>query len=177
MNRTTKSVMLTAGLAALLAGPATVLAQPGPGGPGGGNFDPAAMRQRMMDRTKEALEVTSDDEWKVLEPRVQKVMEARMGIGFGGRGMFGRGPRGGGNNPPGDQAQQRPRFGPPPSAEEEALQKAIDAKATNGEIKAALAKFVESRKAKQGELEQAQAELRKLLTPRQEAIATMRGLL
>ncbi len=174
MNRTIKSAVVTAGLAALLVGPATVRAQ----GPGGGNFDPAQMRQRMMDRTKEALEVTSDDEWKVLEPKIQKVMEARMAIGFGGRGMMGRGPRGGGgNNPPGDQPPQRPRFGPPPSAEEEALQKAIDAKATNGEIKAALAKYVESRKTKQAELEQAQADLRKLLTPRQEAIATLRGML
>ncbi len=100
-----------------------------------------------------------------------------MAIGFGGRGMMGRGPRGGGNNPPGDQPPQRPRFGPPPSAEEEALQKAIDAKATNGEIKAALAKYIESRKTKQAELEQAQADLRKLLTPRQEAIATLRGML
>lgn len=173
MNRTAKSVMMTVGLAALLAGPATALAQ----GPGGGNFDPAQMRQRMMERTKEILEVTSDDEWKVLEPKIQKVMEARMAVGFGGRGMMGRGPRGGGNNPPGEQPPQRPRFGPPPSAEEESLQKAIEAKATNAEIKAALANYVESRKTKQAELEQAQADLRKLLTPRQEAIATLRGLL
>src|SRR5258708_21450073 len=63
-----------------------------------GNFDPAQMRQRMMDRYKERLEVTSDAEWKIIEERIDKVMtaqrEARIG-GFGGPGG-GRGPRGGG---------------------------------------------------------------------------------
>ena len=44
-------------------------------------------------------------------------------------------------------------------------------------MKAALAKYVASRKAKQAELETAQTELRKVLTPRQEAIATLNGLL
>ena len=172
MNRMTKSLMLSAGLAALLVAPATVMAQ------GRGNFDPAAMRQRMMDNLKEQLEVTKDDEWNVLEPLIQKVMDARMASFSGmGRGMFGRGPRRGGNNPPGDQAPQRPRFGPPPSAEAEALQKAIDAKASKAELKAALDKFVAERKVKQTELEQAQADLRKVVTTRQEAILTLRGML
>ena len=64
-----------------------------------------------------------------------------------------------------------------PSPEAEALQKAIDNKAPNSEIKAALAKYIESRKAKQADLEKAQAELRKVLTARQEAIASLNGLL
>ncbi len=38
-------------------------------------------------------------------------------------------------------------------------------------------KYVASRKAKQAELEKAQEELRKVLTSRQEAIATLDGLL
>src|SRR6266496_2602680 len=42
---------------------------------------------------------------------------------------------------------------PTPSPEEEALQKAIDAKAPNAELKAALEMFVESRKQKQAKLE------------------------
>jgi hypothetical protein len=57
------------------------------------------------------------------------------------------------------------------------LQKAIDGKASNSEMKAALARYQEARKAKQAELEKSQAELRKVLTVRQEAIATMSGLL
>ena len=64
-----------------------------------------------------------------------------------------------------------------PSPEAEALQRAIDGKASNSELKAALAKFVESRKAKQAELEKAQTELRKVLSLRQEAVATANGLL
>jgi hypothetical protein len=44
-------------------------------------------------------------------------------------------------------------------------------------MKAALDKYVASRKAKQAALEQAQADLRKVLTSRQEAIATLNGLL
>ena len=61
--------------------------------------------------------------------------------------------------------------------EAEALQKAIDAKAPKAEIKAALDRYVASRKAKQADLEKAQDELRKVLTARQEAIATLNGLL
>jgi hypothetical protein len=146
--------------------------QGGPGGPGG-NFDPAQMQQRMMERTKEQLEITDDTEWKALEPLVQKVMDARREtLGGMGRGM-GRGNRGGGDA----NAGPRGGFGGTPSPEAEALQKAIDAKASNAEIKSALAKYNEARKAKQAALEKAQAELRKALTPRQEAIAAVNGML
>jgi hypothetical protein len=61
--------------------------------------------------------------------------------------------------------------------EAEALQKAIDEKSSNAELKAALAKYTEARKAKQEQLKAAQEDLRKLLTPRQEAIASLNGLL
>jgi hypothetical protein len=44
-------------------------------------------------------------------------------------------------------------------------------------MKAALAKYIESRKAKQAELEKAQAALRAVLSSRQEAIAALNGLL
>jgi len=40
-----------------------------------------------------------------------------------------------------------------------------------------LDKYVASRKAKQAQLEKAQEDLRKILTSRQEAIATLNGLL
>lgn len=150
-------------------------AQGGPGGPGGGNFDPAAMQQRMMERTKEQLEITDDNEWKAIEPLVQKVMDARRDTLAGlGRG-FGRGGRGGGGDNGGGQ-RGGGMFGTP-SPEAEALQKAIDAKASNAEIKAALTKYEQARKAKQAALDKAQADLRKVLTPRQEAIAAMNGLL
>lgn len=133
------------------------------------NFDPAEMQKRMMERTKEQLEITDESEWKVIEPLVQKVSEARM---QSARGMFGgRGGRGGGG--PGGGGG----FGGQPNPDAEALQKAIDSKASKAEMKAALAKYLESRKAKQAELEKAQAALRQVLTPRQEAIAALNGLL
>lgn len=139
-----------------------------------GNFDPAQFRQRMMDRMKEQLEVTDDTEWKAMEPLVQAVMDARMASMAGmGRGMFGGRRGGGGDN---NQARRGP-FGQAPSPEAEALQKAIDAKAPKAEVKAALEKYVAYRKSKQAELEQAQDNLRKVLTTRQEAIATLDGLL
>jgi hypothetical protein len=139
-------------------------------------FDPAQMQQRMMERYKEVLEVTDDQEWKALQPLIQKVFDARMqSMGGGMRGMFG-GPRRGGEGDQQGQGQQR-RFGPPPSPEAEALQKAVDAKASKAELKAAVAKYAEARKTKQAELEQAQENLRKVLTARQEALATLNGLL
>jgi hypothetical protein len=138
---------------------------------GRGNFDPAEMQRRFAERLKEQLEITDDNEWKALEPLVIKVNEARMAT-MTGRFGGGRGGRGGGPGGPGGGG-----FGGQPSPEVEALQRAIDAKASNTEMKAAVAKFVEARKAKQAELEKAQATLRKVLTPRQEAIATLNGLL
>jgi hypothetical protein len=145
---------------------------------GGGNFDPAQFQQRMIERTRENLEVKDDTEWKALEPLVQKVMDARR-ESFSG---MGRGMRRGGGGQGGDQnggggGGRRGGFGGPPSPEAEALNRAIEGKASNAELKTALAKYVESRKAKQAELEKAQADLRKVLSLRQEAIATADGLL
>lgn len=139
-----------------------------PGGQGGRTFDPAEMQKRMAERTKEQLEITDDKEWQAIEPLVTKVNEARFAA-MAGRGFGGRGGRGGQGGGPGGAAPANPAA--------ESLQKAIDAKASNAETKAALDKFVADRKAKQAELEKAQASLRKVLTPRQEAIATLNGLL
>jgi len=149
----------------------------GQGRQGRGNFDPAQFQQRMMDDLKDRLEVTDDTEWKALEPLIQKVMDLRRDSMAGMFRGMGRRNRGGDNNQ-GDQNQQRRggMFGTP-SPEAETLQKAIDSKASKSEMKAALAKYTESRKAKQAELEKAQADLRAALTLRQEAIATMSGLL
>ena len=130
------------------------------------------MRARMMDRYREALEIKNDDEWKVIQPLVQKVSDARRGMagGFGGFGGPGRGGRGGGGDRRGGM------FGEP-NPDAEALQKSLEAKASAEELKAKLAKYRENQKAKQAALTAAQEDLRKVLTLRQEATSVMMGLL
>ncbi|MDB6066303.1 MAG: hypothetical protein JWR26_2511 [Pedosphaera sp.] len=180
-----RKMLVMAGCVAALSLSANSLMAQGQGQGRGG--DPAQFRQRAMDRYKEALEVTDDAEWKVLEAAIGKVMDARqeLGGGFGGRG--GRGGRGGNNNGGADQGttaaggqggqNRRGPGGGTPSPEAEALQAAIDAKAPADEIKAKLGKLRDANKAKEAKLASAQADLQKLLSARQEASAVMLGLL
>ena len=100
-----------------------------------------------------------------MQPLIQKVMDARRDVGFGGGmgRMFGRN-RGGNGGPGGGPAADAGGFGPQPSPEAEALQKAIDDNAPSAQIKDALAKYEASQKAKQAKLVQAQEDLRKVLT-------------
>src|SRR5262245_51275513 len=180
--------LVMAGMAAILSlGSSQVVAQDnnppgqdrqrGRGGFGGGNFN---FRQARLDAFKEKGEFT-DEDWKAVEPLVQKVTDAqekvladRIRSAMGGNRFRGGGP-GGDNNNSGDRGDRGGRgggfFNQTPSPEAEALQKAIDGKAPNSELKTALAKFIESRKANQKALEDAQANLKKVLTVRQEAIA------
>jgi hypothetical protein len=190
MKRWMKSLAITGLMAVIGFGSTRLMAQPANGGPGGGgpgggrgNMDPAQMRQMMMDRVREQLDVKGDDEWKAIEPRIQKVMDARRDVGFGGpMGGFGRRARpqggdqaqGGGNNQ-GNRQRFRGLMGEP-GPEAEALQAAIDSKASADDIKAKLAKYREARKEKQAKLEAAREELRKVLSVRQEAVAVLNGL-
>jgi len=154
----------------------------GRGGRGGGNLDPAQMQQRMMERVRTDLGFTNDTDWNAVQPLVQKVMDARRDVGFGrmGRGNRGGGQGGQGGGQVGQVGQGGGRggfFGGTPSPEAEALQKAIDDNAPKAQVKNALDKYRASQKAKQAKLEQAQADLRKALTIKQEAQATLDGLL
>jgi hypothetical protein len=61
----------------------------GRGSGGGGNFDPSQMRERMMNAVKEQLGAT-DDEWKTLQPKIEKVSTLQRDLrpmmgGYGGR--------------------------------------------------------------------------------------------
>ncbi len=147
-----------------------------------GGFDPEQMRLRMMERYREALEVKDDEEWKVIEPRISKVSDARRDMASNvsafGRGGFGGGRRGGPGSDSGNGDDRRRRgFGGEPNADAEALQKALEGKAPTEDIKAKLAKYRESLKQRQAALTAAQEDLRKVLTVRQEATAVMLGLL
>lgn len=136
---------------------------------GGGSFNIEEFRQRMLERLREQFDVKNDDEWKLISERITKVSDAQRETrgGFGGGRPPGGGDSGGRPNP----------FGGTPNPDAEALQKAIEAKAPAEDIKAKLAKLRESRKAAEAKLEQAQKELLEVLTPRQEAVAVMFGLL
>jgi hypothetical protein len=149
---------------------------------GRGNFDPAAMKQNMMDRLRDQMEIKDDQEWQAIEPKLGKVWDARrdvMAMGFRGFGGGRRRNNGGGDNGGNGGDNQRPRRSPfgEPSAAMEELQKAIEAKAPTAEIKTKLAAVRAELKDKQAKLVAAQEELRGILTPRQEAIATVNGML
>jgi len=149
----------------------------GGGGGGRGNFDPAQMQERIMTNVREQLGFTNDTEWNAIQPMVQKVLDARRDAGGGNMGrLFGRGNRGGNNANANNNSGRRGGFGGTPSPEAEALQKAIDDNAPTAQIKAALAKYKTSQKAKQDKLVQAQESLRKVLTVKQEAQAALLGL-
>ena len=179
MKSIKQMLVLTVAAVALCGGANTLTAQERPERGNRGNFDPEQMRARMMERMREQFDVKDDAEWKLLQAKIQKVMDARRataGGGFGG--MRGGGPGG----PGGDDRRGGGRGGPggpggEPNPEVEALQKAIEAKAPADEIKTKLAKVRESRKANEAKLEAAQEELKKVLSVRQEAVAVMAGLL
>jgi hypothetical protein len=140
----------------------------------------AERRQRQIEAYQGSLGVKSTEDWKKIEPLVAKVVDAqrdaRMGMSFGFGGGRGGG-RGGGNSDQAAGGGNRNRFGGQPAPELEALEKAIDDKAPADEVKEKLAKFREARKAKESALEKTQDELRKALSPRQEAGAVLAGLL
>lgn len=182
--KTLNQILALAGVTTLLAvGAGSSIAQERQDRPGRGNFDPEQMRVRMMERYRETFEVKEDAEWKLIEGRITKVTDARRemggGRGFGGPGGPGgrRGGEAGGGGGGAEGADRRRQFFGEPSPEAEALTKALEAKAPADEIKTKLAKYRESQKAKQANLEKAQAELRQVLSVKQEANAVLMGLL
>jgi len=158
------------------------------GGPGGGpgGFDPAQFRQRMAERMKEQLGV-DDQAWKVMEPRLMKVVDLNRQANAGGRGMmFGFGGRGGRGGPGGDQGgPQADRRGRGPQGEQTALEKAMtqlrttleNQSATPEEIKTQLTAVRQAREKAKQELAVAQQDLKKILTLRQEAMLVEMGQL
>lgn len=133
-------------------------------------FDPAAFKQQRLDRIKDQLSAT-DDEWKVLQPKIEKVMDAQM-AGFGGG--FGRGGRGGNNATPAADA-------PPPTpiakAQQELRTLLENKDASADDIKAKLTALREARAKTKADLEAARKDLKEVLTQRQEAVLVTNGML
>ena len=141
-----------------------------------GDFNPQEMQARMLNMLRERLEITDDEEWKVISERVAKVSEMRRSAGgMGGpggiMGFRGGPPGGGGDRGPG------PGRGGSGNPELSALQFAIRDKLPEAEIKSRLERVRESRRDQEAKLAKAQEELRAVLSVRQEAIAVMFGLL
>ncbi len=147
-----------------------------------GNFNPEEFRARMEDRLKTSLKV-SDDEWKVLQPLLEKVttkqrdaMGSRFG-GFGGRGGPGGpgGDRGGNATGTGTGGDQASRGG---SSESQALRTALENESASADdLKAKLTAVRDARKKAAEELAAARADLAKVLTVRQEAVLVSMGIL
>ena len=130
-----------------------------------GNFDRSQIMERIMERYRENLGI-SVAEWKVVQPKVQAVMDNRISGAsgmmsfFGGRGSRGRG----------DSSTEKT-----PTSELRDLLEKDDA--SKGAIKAKLAAYRADRKAREAKLKKAQEDLRQLLTIKQEAQAVLAGLL
>ncbi len=139
--------------------------------------DPAQMQRMMTERMREQLGA-SDEEWKVIQPRLQKVMELNRQVNAPGRGMMfgGRGQAGGQRTRPGTGRAQRE-----PSAVEKAtdeLQEVL--RSENAKPEQIKEKLTALRKAKEKatkDLATAQNELKKDLTVKQEAILVLSGYL
>ena len=163
--------------------------QRGVAGPGGRQFDPQRMRQMMEQRMQEMLGAT-DQEWKVLGPRVMKVQDLSRQAAGGGRGMmmFGRGGRGAqgafqGNRPgvpqgnrPGGRGMNREL------TEVEKIQRELqttldNTAATPDQIRQLLTQLRAAREKAKQELAKAQQDLRQVLTLRQEATLVLMGML
>jgi hypothetical protein len=165
---------------------ATAMAQPaggngngnGNGGFGGGGGrrgrgggDPAAFQAQQLDTIRQDLGA-SDDEWKVLMPKVQAVMTARTEVQQGqGRGGGRRGGGGLGGNGGGGQAAA--------TEVSRALQELRDLlnneSATADQILAKLTNLRNARTKAEANLAAARKDLKELLTARQEAILVTLG--
>jgi hypothetical protein len=147
------------------------------------SIDPTIMRRaataRWMERLRKQLGAT-DEEWKVVGPRVEALLaaqqEARAGIRGFRAGGFGGPPAGGGGG--------RGFFGPGPqesSAVEEAAaavrEASQDPSVPDRDTALALREYRKARDRARERLATAERDLRELLTQRQEAILVTLGLL
>lgn len=143
-----------------------------------GNF-----RERQLEGLREQLGANAE-EWAVLQPRIEKVLDAqqaaqqlaaspfgRMGVGArAGRGGA-AGPGAGGPAGFGGAAPQQP-------AQLQALNAALENdSATPEQIQQALTAYREARQKAQADLEAARKELADILSARQEAVLVLAGII
>jgi hypothetical protein len=167
--------------------------QPAGGRPNWRNMSPEEWTKAMEDFRKEASKRmqeqmgATDDEWKVLEPKIQKVRELQQasrggfGGGFGGMGGFGnrgnRGPRG--DRPAGETPASQPAGKVSDTQKAaDALREALKNKDAKPEdLTKALTALRAARAKAKAELDKARKELQEVLTVRQEAALVSSGVL
>ena len=135
-----------------------------------GNFDPQAMRERFSGMIKDQMGAT-DEEWKVIEPKLTKVMEARRD----GGGGFGGGFRGGRDR--GGDSQQQSDASPVQAASRDLRQVLDNKDASSDQIAEKLKTLREAKEKAKTALASAQKDLKEILTQRQEAVLVMFGML
>jgi hypothetical protein len=141
----------------------------GRGGRGGRGGDPVAQLQNTLANIQQALGA-SDQEWQVLQPKVQTVVADRQvvqaGQGRGGRGGGRRG-GGGGNNATADNAVARALADLEATLQNE--------NATADQISVKLSALRDAKTKAAANLAAAQKDLKDLLTARQEATLVTMG--
>ena len=160
--------------------------QRGQRGQGGGGFDPARMRQ-MKEQYMQRMLGATDTKWKVLGPRVMKVEELSRQVGGGGLGIMtgsmssagparaggGLGGRPGGRGPGG----MNQKLTEVEKAQKE-LQTTLDnTAATSDAIRKQLTTLRAAKAKVKQELAKAQRDLLQVVSPRQEAILVLMGML
>lgn len=188
------------------SGKAIAQDKPAPGNEGdrrGGRtrMTPEEMRQRMEQWRKRASDMmrerlgATEDEWKVLQPRIEKVQTlqrqsrgSRGMMGFSGRSWGSRGSRGSrdsGRRPAPTTPTAKPDTPATPTRERSEIEKKTIALSevlkketpTTAEITTALTELRAARAKSQKELTQARKELQNIVTPKQEAMLVLMGTL
>jgi len=146
----------------------------GGGGQRGFAMNPQEMQQRMMERFKTQLSAT-DDEWKVIEPKLSKVMTLSRNIGASRMMGFGGRNRGSDGGRRGQDSEEQPSAVQAAATD---LQQTLEKPdVATGDIKAKLSTYRAAREKAKQELLQSQEELRSVLTLRQEAQLVIMGVL
>ena len=127
--------------------------------------DEAAARN--LERLRDQLGVEDDAEWSVVLDRINRVNEARSGLWKGSSG----------GKPPPIAAKKGERSSRSANPEQDSLRYAVRDNLPDAEVKARLARARHVHEQAEARLQQAQSDLRAVLTIRQEAIAVLAGLL
>lgn len=122
---------------------------------------------RLMTRLREQMEITDDTEWALIAERIKNVDEVRRAFANSNARV---------PLATGDKAKANPRA-TSAAPEQDALRSAVSDRLPDAEIRARLARAHEVYQRNESRLEKARAELRSVLTIRQEAVAVMAGLL